>query len=667
MNFATAQALANTVLYEGYVLYPYRASAKKNQVRFQFGVVAPRAYAEVMGVDGPSGVSGAVEPWRTRTECLLEPGTDADITVVVRFLQLQARLVEERTDDGFRPVAELDLGSSRVVSWDEAVERNIEITLSVAALTVGHRVEAFSFPAAEEIEDVNDGAGRIVRRLSPLAGRVVLSAEEVPGPYGVVRLRVDVENLSDWSADDPIAARDVALHHSLLSAHSMIGVSRGRFISLLDPPEWAGPLAKSCDNRSTWPILIGDDDVMLSAPIILYDHQEIAAESPGDLYDGLEIDEILSLRTLTLTDEEKAEARATDPRAAAIIDRVDNMSTEVLSRLHGALRGLQPVSNGGGPIVIGTPGATATGLPDLGAFDPYAELTREPVPGKDPSVPWWDPAADASVDPDTDSVLVQGVPVSKGAKVVLRPGRQLDVSSDVRRVTDAQDLFYDGRVAIVQAVIFDVDGDEYLACSLEDVPDVDLAHGRFLYFRPTEVDPTEEGQLHQALPAPRILVAGVGNIFLSDDGFGVEVAQRLTGVDLGSDVKVTDFGIRGMHLAYELCDGYDLAILVDATPRGGQPGTLYVIEPDPAPEADPDEVPPLDAHGMDPESVLSLLGVLGGQVDKVLVVGCEPAVADEGMGLSPPVEAAVDEAVTLVQDLINEHRVPSLDGRRRET
>jgi hypothetical protein len=488
MNFDVARALADTVLYEGYVLYPYRASAKKNQVRFQFGVVAPRAYAEVMGVDdeGPSGVSGAVEPWRTRTECLLEPGADADVSVILRFLQLQARLIEERTADGFRPVGEFDTGDTRLVSWDEAVDRSVELTVSVAALLVGHRVEAFEFPATEEIEEIPGGAARIVRRRSPLAGRVVLSAEEIPGPYGVVRLRLDVENVSAWSAPDPIAARDVALHHSLLSAHSMLGLSRGHFLSLIDPPEWARPLAESCDNRHTWPILIGDDDVMLSAPIILYDHQEIAAESPGDLYDGLEIDEILSLRTLTLTDEEKAEARATDPRAAAIIDRVDTMSEEVLSRLHGALRGLQPTKHGDGPIVIGIPGESGPG-----AFDPYAELVREPVPGKDPSVPWWDPAADASVDPDTDSVLVQGVAVSKGSKVVLRPGRQLDDASGVRRVTDAQDLFYDGRVAIVQAVIFDVDGDEYLACSLEDVPDIDLAHGRFLYFRPSEVDPTE--------------------------------------------------------------------------------------------------------------------------------------------------------------------------------
>lgn len=164
----------------------------------------------------------------------------------------------------------------------------------------------------------------------------------------------------------------------------------------------------------------------------------------------------------------------------------------------------------------------------------------------------------------------------------------------------------------------------------------------------------------------RVLVAGVGNIFLGDDGFGVEVARRLANVELPSDVKVTDFGIRGVHLAYELLDGYELVILVDASPRGGEPGTLYVIEPDPAPDPDPDEVRPLDAHGMDPESVLALLGVLGGRVDRVLVVGCEPALADEGMTLSPPVESAVDQAVTLVQDLIREYRAPSLGGARKE-
>lgn len=163
---------------------------------------------------------------------------------------------------------------------------------------------------------------------------------------------------------------------------------------------------------------------------------------------------------------------------------------------------------------------------------------------------------------------------------------------------------------------------------------------------------------------PRVLVAGVGNIFLGDDGFGVEVAQRLAGADLPAGVKVVDFGIRGVHLAYELLDGYDLAILVDAAPRGGEPGTLYVIEPDLSAaddaEGDGDEGggPALDAHGMDPAAVLSLLGVLGGRIDRVLVVGCEPEDADEGIGLSASVAGAVDRAVALVRELIESNGGP---------
>jgi hydrogenase maturation protease len=149
----------------------------------------------------------------------------------------------------------------------------------------------------------------------------------------------------------------------------------------------------------------------------------------------------------------------------------------------------------------------------------------------------------------------------------------------------------------------------------------------------------------------KVLVAGVGNIFLSDDGFGVEVARRLSGEDLPDGVKVVDFGIRGVHLAYELLDGYDTAILVDAVPRGGQPGTVYIIEP----RIDPsnhESAALLNAHGMQPDAVLDLLGVLGGHVERVFVVGCEPSTVEEGIGLSEPVDRAVDEAVHVVRQLV---------------
>ncbi|MGI9145569.1 MAG: hydrogenase maturation protease [Chloroflexota bacterium] len=153
----------------------------------------------------------------------------------------------------------------------------------------------------------------------------------------------------------------------------------------------------------------------------------------------------------------------------------------------------------------------------------------------------------------------------------------------------------------------------------------------------------------------KVLVAGVGNIFLGDDGFGVEVARRLAMTALPEGVKVADFGIRGVHLAYELCDDYDTAILVDAAPRGGQPGTLYVIEPDRLDTSDSataERGALLDAHGMQPEAVLGLLNVLGGHVRQVYVVGCEPSSIEERMGLSEPVEQAVDEAVRVVHELL---------------
>jgi hydrogenase maturation protease len=170
--------------------------------------------------------------------------------------------------------------------------------------------------------------------------------------------------------------------------------------------------------------------------------------------------------------------------------------------------------------------------------------------------------------------------------------------------------------------------------------------------------------------ATRTLVACLGNIFLSDDGFGVEVARRLARQELPEGVRVTDYGIRGMHLAYDLAEGFDNTILVDATQRGGEPGTMYLIEPEQTSEQDPEHDPAqdvhrdqasllagmslLNAHGMQPDVVLSLAGTLGGKAGRVLVVGCEPATLEEGIGLSAPVTAAVDEAVRMVTQLVTE-------------
>lgn len=150
----------------------------------------------------------------------------------------------------------------------------------------------------------------------------------------------------------------------------------------------------------------------------------------------------------------------------------------------------------------------------------------------------------------------------------------------------------------------------------------------------------------------RTLVAGIGNIFNGDDGFGVAVAQRLAARSWPDDVHVEDYGIRGVHLAYALLDGFDLVILIDAMRRGDEAGTVVVLEP----EVDASTAPPLDAHRMDPQAVLGMVAELGGVVGRVLVVGCEPACIDEGIRLSPAVDAAVDRAAQLVEELVAEER-----------
>jgi hypothetical protein len=433
VNFVAARAVADAVMYEGYILYPYRASAPKNRSRWQFGVVMAPGYTAV----------DSSERDFAQTECVLEHGAQSTVAVVIRFLQVQ-----RRTSDGS--------------SWDEAVEHELVIRVDAARLLDGGHVTEFEIPAGEERE------GDIVRRREKLAASVLVLATPLPGPWGATRLRVRVDNRSA-SATVPGTRQD-ALPTALVAAHMIIGLHGGAFISMTDPPEWASAEVQACENIGCWPVLAGAGggrQVMLSTPIILYDHPELAPESPGDLYDGTEIDEILSLRTLALSDAEKLEARATDPRAAALIDRVEALGPDDFNRMHGTIRSPRVVS----------------GPPGVGHGQGPGARPGEPA-GYEPAVPWWDPAADASVSPDTDAITVAGRRIARGSLVTLRPG--------VRR-SDAQDMFLDGRPARVEAVLLDVDDTAYLAVSLTDDPDQDLrvAHGRFLYFSPDEVEPCE--------------------------------------------------------------------------------------------------------------------------------------------------------------------------------
>ena len=433
MNFVAARAVADAVMYEGYILYPYRASAPKNRSRWQFGVVMAPGYTAV----DPS------ERDFAQTECVLEHGAQTTVAVAIRFLQVQ-----RRTSDGS--------------SWDEAVEHELSIRVDVARVPDGGHVTEVEIPGGEERE------GDVVRRRENLTASVLVQATPLPGPWGAARLRVRVDNRTA-SATAP-RTREDALPTALVAAHMIIGLHGGAFISMTDPPEWASAEVQACENVGCWPVLAGADggrQVMLSTPIILYDHPELAPESPGDLYDGTEIDEILSLRTLALSDAEKQEARATDPRAAALIDRVEALGPDDFNRMHGTIRSPRVVS----------------GPPGVGHGQGPGARPGEPA-GYEPAVPWWDPAADASVSPDTDAITVAGRRIARGSLVTLRPG--------VRR-SDAQDMFLDGRAARVEAVLLDVDDTAYLAVSLTDDPDQDLrvAHGRFLYFSPDEVEPCE--------------------------------------------------------------------------------------------------------------------------------------------------------------------------------
>ncbi len=488
MNLDAVRRIADAVLYEGYILYPYRASAQKNRSRWQFGVVMPAGYTAV----DPS------ESAFTQTECVLEHSGQPTVQVILRFLQVQRRSVE----------------GSPAAAWDEAVEREIEFTVGSADLLGEGHVEDFTVAGGEDREPLAEsgdpqdspgtqdgpgthdgrGTGFAIRRREPLAGAVSVLATPVPGPWRAVRLRIRVENRT--TADPVPQLREEALPRALVAAHMIISVSGGEFISMTDPPIWAQPAVAECENVGGWPVL-GDPDggrqVMLSAPIILYDNPELAPESPGELYDGTEIDEILTLRTLALSDEEKLEARATDPRAAALIDRVESMDAPTMARLHGTIRSPRSAASGGGRSAAsgGGRGAASGGGPGAASGGSNGAAPGDPEAQPDPAVPWWDPDVDASVSPDTDTVTIGGRPVARGSRVRLRPGA---------RRADAQDMFLAGRIAEVQAVLYDVEDKPYLAVSLADHPDEDLriAHGRFLYFTVDEVEPCEATERKRA-------------------------------------------------------------------------------------------------------------------------------------------------------------------------
>jgi hypothetical protein len=373
-------------------------------------------------------------------------------------------------DEDFKPVDYLEIDGTLHVDWDEAVDQIIDVP-ALPLPDLGHdsqveTIETFSFAGGVDTEEIRsaDGrrVGRFVRRREAVDGlvRIAVSRPDASLPYR--KIAVTVENTTSWTGSG--LHRDDAMGHSLIAVHTMLAVDDGRFISLLDPPDAAAAVAAACRSDGSYPVMIGDDDVVLASPIILYDHPEVAPQSPGDLYDSLEIDEILALRVMTLTDEEKSEARGTDARAAAIIDRCDNMSADTLSQLHGQMKPVESFE----PFEESDP---------FGAFEPFSTIT---TPGQE-QPPWWDPEVDASYDPWTESVWIAGVEVTKGSAVRLRPSHR----------ADAHDIFLAGMSATVAGVFSDVDGDQHVAVTVDDDPATEALswQGRFLFFHPDEVEP----------------------------------------------------------------------------------------------------------------------------------------------------------------------------------
>lgn len=347
MNAALVDEIVNAVLYEGYMLYPYRPSAVKNRQRFNFGVVYPRAYSESQG---------GTDACTMQTEVLIRGNSTTQCAVRVRFLRMVDRSVAKLrtpaselsfvTEQNIEKVESLHLNDHVLRPWQEAVEETIEVTeFDLSALSAQSMQWPFRLSATLTREAVRDASGLIVgiiyREKATVAGTIELSSELLD--QGLFRLRTRISNTSRIEG---LVTRDAALSRSLVSAHTILEVRGGEFVSLIDPPGPYLSFALACQNIGTWPVLVGQNgerDTVLSSPIILYDYPQIAPESPGNLFDGAEIDEILSLRIMTMTDEEKREMRQSDDRTRQILERTEALPAEQFMKLHGALRGLRNI------------------------------------------------------------------------------------------------------------------------------------------------------------------------------------------------------------------------------------------------------------------------------------------------------------------------------------
>ena len=438
MKLERVRPIADAVLYEGYILYPYRSSATKNRSRWSFGGIFPQLWSEA---------TAGAEPGQLATEFLVQGDEAARIECCLRFLQPLAREVgviepplvawPADAEPAFCAVSLLDIDERHYCSWQEAIERELLFEpQALGGLAQQPVALEFTYPAQRSLEPLTDREGLIrgllLRRQCAQHGRVHLTA--APVAAGVWRVAACIENHTSM-VPAQILHREEASLYSFASSHLVFGIDSGAFVSRQDPQAEFAQSSAACVDRGLFPILAGDPgthDLLLAAPIILYDHPEVAPESPGELYDATEVDELLSLTIRALTDEEKREMVAADPRAAALLARTEALSGEDMLRLHGRLR---------------------------------------------------------AAPPDSAPLLV----------VLERAGRRLNVGDRVRLNPrprgDVLDLVLAEKTAVIEAIERDFDDRVHVAVTLDDDPGrewgLERMPGHRFFFAPEEIEPFE--------------------------------------------------------------------------------------------------------------------------------------------------------------------------------
>jgi hypothetical protein len=433
VNRELAKKVADALLYEGYRLYPYRPSALKNRQRWTFGILYPHEYGEVLSGTERSGM---------HSECLLETGASTLVRIELRFLQLISRQVARTFAGRLEPVPSLVIDNRVVESWDEGLEQSVEFDLPLVIGT--QQLIPFRFCGNWETDSLADHAGNLVgvvnRIRQEVTGTISICAEKIRDH--VSKLTIDVINTTSLPEDE--GERNSALLRSLLSAHLILIVNDGKFVSLLDPPEGLRESARGCKNVGNFPVLVGNEserDMLLCSPIILYDYPKIATESAGDFYDSTEIDEMLTLRVMTLTDKEKDEMRVADAKTCNLLQRTEQTAHEQLIRTHGTMH----------------------------ASSAMQEATTD-----------W---KQAEGNRRREEISVRGIVVKPGDRVRLCPNKSADI----------MDLVLKGKIAIVEAIEYDFDEKVHLAVVIEDDPGRDLGllrqPGHRFFFSPEDIEP----------------------------------------------------------------------------------------------------------------------------------------------------------------------------------